>query len=342
MGYASIVKALNTEAIIPPLVHYFKLMGFDDSKIKARSWLTTAVKRILNSEAYIGSAVQMVNKQVSYRERRQEKTSPDDWVRVENAFPAIIEREAWETVQEMNRRAAMPSSQQREPRKSLFSGILVCSGCGRTMVYKPGYYKKSGEQSKEHAYYFCRSYHNSGGTECKRNSVIEHKLKTLILSQIQDMSEKISLDSESVLGLLQTRLIGERSATSSEALKEQKLLSRQLHKLEITTAQLYEDRVSGLISEEAFAETLTRYEAERQQKGRRLAVLEQTEQEAAVKLSDIQHWMRLIQENTVNTAVDKELLETLIERIEIGEKTIKNGTKTQDIRIIYKFVGNMQ
>jgi DNA invertase Pin-like site-specific DNA recombinase len=50
MGYASIVKALNTEVIIPPLVYYFNLMGFDDSKIKARSWLTTAVKRILNYE----------------------------------------------------------------------------------------------------------------------------------------------------------------------------------------------------------------------------------------------------------------------------------------------------
>lgn len=341
MGYASIVKALNMEKIVPPLLHYYYLNDFDDSKIKARTWLTTAVKSILKREVYIGSAVQMIHKQVSYRERRQEKTSEDEWVRVENIFPVIIEREAWEAVQEMNKQAAMPSAQQREPRKSLFSGMLVCSGCGRTMVYKPGYYKKTGELHKEHQYYFCRSYHNSGGTDCKRNSVIEHKLKELILLQIQDMSDKISLDSESVLELLQSRLMGERSSSKADAVKEQKLLNRQLHKLEIATAQLYEDRVSGLISEAAFTETVNKYDVERQQKGQRLAVLEQTEYEAAIKLSDIQRWMRLIQENTAINDVSRELIEALIERIEIGDSKTQNGAKAQDIKIIYKFVGNL-
>ena len=342
MGYASIVKTLNLESIVPPLVYYFNLNGYDDSKIKARTWLTTAVKSILSREVYIGSAVQMVNRQVSYRERRQEKTSVDEWVRVENVFPPIIGREAWEAVQEMNRQAAIQSTQQREPRKSLFSGMLVCSGCGRTMVYKPTYYKGTSGQRKEHAYYFCRSYHNSGGTECKRNSVIEHKLKELILTQIQDMSERISIDSKSVLGLLQTRLIGERASIKAEAEREQKLLSRQLQKLEAATAQLYEDRVSGLVSEDAFTETVNKYEAERHNKGQQLAVLEQTEQEAAIKLSDIHNWMRLIQENTVNTDVSRDLLETLIERIEIGESKVEGDEKSQDIRIIYKFVGNLQ
>ena len=342
MGYASIVKTLNLENIVPPLVYYFNLNGYDDSKIKARTWLTTAVKSILNREVYIGSAVQMINKQVSYRERRQEKTSPDEWVRVENVFPAIIEREAWEAVQEINKQSAMKVAQHREHRKSLFSGMLVCSGCGRTMVFKPGYYKNTGGRNKEHHYYFCRSYHNSGGTECKRNSVSEHKLNELILSQIHDMSEKISVDSDSVLAQLQERLIGERSLKGAEAQREQKLLRRQLHKLEATTAQLYEDRVCDHVSEEAFTDAVNKLETERQQKGQRLAILEQTEQEAAVKLSDIHRWIRLIQENTANNDVSRELLETLIERIEIGDKQNENGVKTQDIRIIYKLVGNIQ
>jgi len=341
-GYAGITKALNTEKILPPLLHYYNLNGFDGSKIKARAWITTAVKLILRSEVYIGSAVQMVNKQISYRERRQEKTPSGEWVRVENVFPAIIEREAWEAVQEMNSRATMLSANKREPRKSLFSGILVCNGCGRTMVYKPCSYKNIGGQLRENSHYTCRSFHNSGGTECSRHSVSENKLKELILSQIHDISDKISLDSESVLKLLQARLIGERSSTKAEAKRDQKLLGRQLQKLEITTAQLYEDRVCGLISEEAFEDTVSKYEAERRQKEQRLAALAQTEQEAAAKLSDIRHWMSLIQENTVNSNVDRELLEALIERIEIGESKVENGVKTQGIRIFFKFVGELQ
>ena len=99
--------------------------------------------------------------------------------------------------------------------------------------------------------------------------------------------------------------------------------------------------MSGTISEEAFAETVNRYEAERQQKNNRLVVLEQTEQETAAKLTDIHRWMRLISENSVNDDVSRELLEALIERIEVGEKKIENGVKTQNISIIFKFVGNV-
>jgi len=341
-GYASIVKAMNEDKIDPPLIHYYKLNGIDDSAIKTRTWLGTAVKLILRREVYIGSAVQLVNKSPTYRDRRQIKTSPDEWVRVENAFPAIIERDAWEAVQEMNSQAKASSVKYREPKRSLFAGILVCADCGRTMVYKAASSTNIDGQKKEYPGYMCRTYHNSGWAICTRHTVREPMLKELVLSQIRDMSEQISLNNESVLRLLQTRLIGERASTSAEADKERKSLKRQLHKQELTTAQLYEDRVNGLISEEAFADTVSKYETERRQKGQRLAVLEQTEQEAAAKLSDIHRWMRLISENSVNKDVNRDLLEALIERIEIGERKVENGAKTQDIRIIYKFVGNLQ
>lgn len=38
--------------------------------------------------------------------------------------------------------------------------------------------------------------------------------------------------------------------------------------------------------------------------------------------------------------MDRDLLETLIEKIEIGERKVENGVKTQDIRIFYKFIGS--
>ena len=341
VGYASIVKPLNEENVIPPLIYYYRQNGMDDSKIKCRTWLGTAVKAILKSEAYIGNAVQLVNRNVTYRERRQIKRSPDEWARVENAFPPIIERDTWEAVQEINRVAALPSVNQREPRKSLFSGVLVCADCQRTMVYKPAYYTDMNGQKKEYPNYMCRSYHNSGWTDCTRHTVSESKLKTLILSQIHEMSEQISINEQSVLQLLQTRIIGERASSRAETEKERKLLRHQLHKLEVITAQMYEDRVTGVILEELFTETVIKNEADRQQKSQRLAILEQSEQEVATKLSDIHRWVSLIRDNAAIDDVSRDLLDTLIERIEVGDHKVENGVKTQDVRIIFKFVGNV-
>ena len=341
VGYASIVKAMNEEKIDPPMVHYYKLNGMDETKARTRTWLGTAVKLILRSEVYIGSAVQLINRSPTYRERRQIKTSPDEWVRVENAFPAIIERDAWETVQEMNNEAKKRSADYREPKRSLFAGTLICADCGRTMVYKAASYKNSDGRKKEYPGYMCRTYHNSGWAVCTRHTVSEDRLKELILSQIHDMAEQIRLDSESVLKLLQARLIGDRASTSVEAEKERKLLKRQLYKMEQAAAQLYEDRVNGIISEEAFMDTMEKSESERQPKEQRLSVLEQSEQEASGKLSDIHRWMRLISENSTIDDVSKDLLEALIERVDVGENKVENGEKTQDIKVFFKFIGNV-
>ena len=57
------------------------------------------------------------------------------------------------------------------------------------------------------------------------------------------------------------------------------------------------------------------------------------------RVGDIQNWIQLIRENAAVTDVDRNLLEALIERVEIGESKVENGVKTQDVTIIYKFVG---
>jgi hypothetical protein len=67
--------------------------------------------------------------------------------------------------------------------------------------------------------------------------------------------------------------------------------------------------------------------------------MEQGVKETKARVSDIQNWIRLIKENAAVNDVDRSLLDTLIERVEVGESKVENGVKTQDVTIIYKFVG---
>lgn len=106
--------------------------------------------------------------------------------------------------------------------------------------------------------------------------------------------------------------------------------------------KLYEDRVTGLLAEDTFTSLLTKNEAERLESEKRLSLLETSKQEAAERLSDIQKWIRLIKENSTALSLNRDLLESLIEKIEIGESKVIGGVKEQEVRIFYRFIGEMK
>ncbi|KAB2937987.1 MAG: hypothetical protein F9K17_15870 [Phycisphaerae bacterium] len=55
----------------------------------------------------------------------------DDWIVVENAVPAIVDRETWDRAQVMvKRRAEAKGGQGKQTNRWLLSGVLRCGGCG--------------------------------------------------------------------------------------------------------------------------------------------------------------------------------------------------------------------
>jgi len=47
----------------------------------------------------------------------------------------------------------------------------------------------------------------------------------------------------------------------------------------------------------------------------------------------------LIKKESTVEEVDRDLLESLVERIDVGEKEVLDGVKTQDVGIFYRYVG---
>ena len=142
-----------------------------------------------------------------------------------------------------------------------------------------------------------------------------------------------------MMAKLQAKLLGQAAADRATNRKTIRLLEQRLHKLESETTALYEQRLEGNISDEKFSRLIEAIASEKQEKEKRLAVFEQAESQITDKLSDIQKWSELIRSYSLLDDIDRELLDSLIEKIEIGERRITNGVKQQDIRIYYKFVG---
>ena len=109
--------------------------------------------------------------------------------------------------------------------------------------------------------------------------------------------------------------------------------------LDQITGTLYEDKVNGIISTDTFTALLSNNQNEQSSKTERYNALSQWLKNADSKLGDIKVWIKLIRKHLNLKIVSRPVIDELIDHIEIGEKYVINGEKTQEIKIFYKFVG---
>ena len=82
-------------------------------------------------------------------------------------------------------------------------------------------------------------------------------------------------------------------------------------------------------------------EQERIEKTDYLKTLLSEAEKAEQKFADIDKWASLIRKYQSPETLDREMVDELIDHIEIGERSVQNGTRCQDIKIFYRFVGQI-
>ena len=105
---------------------------------KGYRWHKGGLHYLLTNEVYTGTAV--------WGKTTKGEQSPDP-VRVENAWPALVSRELFDSVQQaLHERAPAMQRPARVGSKFLLSGLLRCGHCGRP-------YTGQGAKSGQFAYY---------------------------------------------------------------------------------------------------------------------------------------------------------------------------------------------
>ena len=336
-GYYLLCKWLNENNILPPREYYYSRQNRTPPKKSTKVWGISTVTRILKEEVYCGNSVTLKNKSISHRKRMVVKRDESEWVRVENAHEAIVEKSLWEKVQEINHTAKEKHSGRRPPRKYLFTKLLVCPDCGGSFAANQDCKKRLDGSVSVNVDYSCKTRIESAGKICTRHSIREKVLKQVVLDHITSMAAQITLDKDKMLQQLQEQIIG--SVKQKNPAKTKRDLEQRLHSVEMQTAKLYENRCEGIISDESFGKLITSLEEKRRVIESKLVNLNQSASVREEKLADIENWLLLIEEKSSIEDLDRETLEALIDKIEIGEKDVVDGERRQDVWIYYKFVG---
>lgn len=340
MAYGKIAAVLNSEGILSPRWYWAK--RYDNGSCKyANLWMYATVKNILTNEVYTGNLIQNQTGSRSYKDSTMICKPESEWIRHEEAHEAIISPEVWNEVQAINRERTRLSADNAPPKPFLFTGKLVCADCKAPLQGNRETQRRKNGTSKKYVSYFCSRYTASGYGACSRHTIYEMTLTELVLSEIRAHAEALELDEAAMLDRLQAQ----RTAADAERLESVRQeigkIRRRVYELEQMTAKLYEDKVCGSISAASFAVLLEKNEQERCQRTDRLDTLLAEVREYEQSAADIQSWAAVVRKHLHIRELDRKTVDELIDRIEVGEKTVIDGKNVRDIKIYYRFVGNI-
>ena len=131
------------------------------------------------------------------------------------------------------------------------------------------------------------------------------------------------------------------SDDTKRAEKELRKAKNRIAELDRLFSSLYEDKVSGNISERNYKQLSAKYEAEQITLENQIGELEEKIRNSKAATENVDTFVNLIKDYSLITELNSAILHTLIEKIVVHETEVIDGEKAQKIEIYYKFVGRI-
>ena len=340
MGFRAIAVVLNEAGVQPPGVLYYRRKGQSDPRNVNHQWADTTVQVILRNEVYIGNMVQGKHGTLSYKSRKLVTKPEDEWIRVEKTHEAIIPRDVWDTVVSIDQKKVRKSP-AAAGRKSIFTGLVYCADCGFKMRSHNETRKYSDGHTQIFHSFICGNYSRSGKTACTIHMIYEDVLSKLVLADIREKAQYAEYDRDRLVAQITRLKDKETRSRLSSYEQELKTATVRVSELEKLMQNLYEDKCKGVIPQTVFQTLMQKYESERAEKAAALPELEQKVRAQRGNRQDADRWTDIIRRYTEITELDETILFELVDRIEVGETQKQGALRICDIKVHYRYVGNV-
>jgi len=167
-------------------------------------------------------------------------------------------------------------------------------------------------------------------------------LYDLVLKDIQELATQALKDADAFYQRLSSRMERRYMADASQMKKERERLEARSREIDEMFLNLYTDKVKGILSEQRFVKLTATMEQEQEENQRRLQELMRMLQQSDAQESDVRTFIREIRRYATIQELDETVLNRLISKILVGEVKKVDGKKTQEVRIVYNFVGEVE
>ena len=321
MGKTAIARLLNDRGIPNP-TEYKRRNGLrykqPDNK-NSTLWKYFAISDMLINEIYIGNMVQGKYGSVSYKTKINKPRPKSEWYIVEGTHEPIIDRELWDRVQAMVAERAKPFSTGNI---GLFAKKVRCVNCGYIM-----------RSSKSHGQHFlqCANKHVAKDA-CEGAFISVNKLEKMVLDELKRLSQEY-LDKDELEQNIEfaKNLTEQKKKLKSEVERYKKLVDSTSRAVK----ECYLDKVKGDIDIDEYNSIVKELKADKLKYEKVVTDGENQIAEIDERLAAGDNRRELIEQYTNITELDRETVDTMIDKIVVGRRI--KGTKNYPVEIYWNF-----
>ena len=340
MGFTGIAAQLNEEGIPSPGMLYYQRRGKADPRRVNHKWAGETVKHLIRNEVYIGNMVQGKTGTVSYKNKKLISKPEDEWIRVEGTHEPIISQDVWDTVQGIDQKRVRKNAAS-DGIRSVFTGLVYCAECGFKMRNHTEKFTYKDGSPGRYSSFICGNYARSGKSACTIHTIYENVLEQIVLEDIREKARFAAHDPEMLAQHILRLKDKEAQSHRTSCEQELKAVKTRLDELERLMQSLYEDKYSGTVPQSVFQTLIRKYETERVEKAAALPELERRARSAMESRQDAGRWTEIIRQYTEIPKLDESMLFALVDRIEVGEAQKVRGVRVRDVKVYYRYVGNV-
>lgn len=269
-----------------------------------------------------------------YKNKKRIDNDRENWVVFQDVHEAIIERAVYEQVQQ--KRGKIRKRRTNNGEHNMFSGLLVCADCGSNLHF---HFNQGNPEIK---YFNCSNYKGNRGTCTSTHYVRVDFLEEVVLGEIRRLTKFASLyEDEFVKAVIGHSQQAEQTDRKLKE-KELKTLLARDEELDGLFERIYEDNVSGKLSDDRFAKMSRRYEDEQKELAEKIKKLRSEIEKQSSRSMTTDMFIGLVRKYTRARKLTPRMLNELIEKIEVFNAEKIDGVWEQRLRIHYNCVGTIE
>jgi DNA invertase Pin-like site-specific DNA recombinase len=330
LGPSQIANWLRAHQILSPSAYWLE-KGVQTPTTPPKDpcrWAVKTIAVILERMDYLGHTVNFKTRKPSYKSKKILMNEPTEWAVFENTQEPIVEESVFLIVQNLRQGKRRPTKQGAA---NMLSGLLFCADCGGKMYQYRGTHI---EKRQEH--FVCSTYHNDHA-ECSTHTIRNVVLEEIILRNLREAIAYVARDEAAFVSEASNTGMRERD---KERTKKQDTLAqneKRIAELDLIIKRLYEDNVTGKLSDERFVKLSREYE---QEQGNLKAAADALRKDLKIQekqKSNVKHFIAATKKYTDLQELNATVLREFIDRINVSAMDRKS--KTRDIEIVYNFIG---
>ena len=336
VGTEQIAAKLEEDGILTPRAYWHSKGINRPGKVKdlpPTHWNSSSVIKMLSVQEYCGDILNFKTYSKSYKNKKRLENDRENWAIFKDVHEPIIERAVFEQVQQ--KRGKMRKRQAKDGERSMFSGLLVCADCGSNLHF---HFNQGNPEIK---YFNCSNYKGNRGTCGSTHYVRVDFLEQVVLGEIRRLTKYAGLYEDDFL----KEVIGHsRQAEETERrLKEKELKSLLARddELDGLFERIYEDNISGKLSDDRFAKMSRRYEEEQKELSEKIKKLRSEIEKQSSRATSTDMFVSIVRKYTRARKLTPRMLNELVEKIEVYNAEKIDGEWVQRLRIHYNCVGEM-